>query len=473
MKAVSSRLLALVVAVAPLAACQEHAEPSLTPGQKKKVEAHLLSQAPTPKLPLGAVIEDQVKLVGVDVDKTEVAPGDTVTVTWYIEGLADKPDDNMIFVHFQGRPNDRKAWMNLDHHPIEGLFPLRKLKKGQVIKDVQTFTIKDEFPGGEAKLYWGLWRGEYRLKIKNPDQVANDGDNRVIAATFKVKGDDKPANAAAGLPTATARKLPEGQTLTIDGKLDEAAWDTTQWTPWWTSPDGKNGAAPRVRARFLWDDAFLYVAVQAPDEDVWSTFTDRDSNTWEQEVIELFIDADGDQKDYLELQVTPANVVFDAKFERHRSDLAKARAWNMAGLKTGAHVDGTLNARDDRDRGYTVEMAVPVAEVPGAVAPIAHGQTWRANLFRWDFPKGGRQMAAAFSPPVVGDFHALNKFGTIQFVDPVQARLPAVRAASKNGDIVAPSPVKLDPAKLRALDLKKPGAPTPAKPGADAPADVK
>ena len=60
---------------------------------------------------------------------------------------------------------------------------------------------------------------------------------------------DEVANTAILLWFATARKLPEGQTITVDGKLDEAAWDTTQWTPWWTSPDGKNGAAPRVRAR--------------------------------------------------------------------------------------------------------------------------------------------------------------------------------------------------------------------------------
>ena len=61
------------------------------------------------------------------------------------------------------------------------------------------------------------------------------------------------------------------------------------------------------------DADYLYIAVESEDTDVWSTFTKRDANTWEQEVIEVFIDADGNKKDYLELQVTPANVVFDAK----------------------------------------------------------------------------------------------------------------------------------------------------------------
>jgi hypothetical protein len=71
-------------------------------------------------------------------------------------------------------------------------------------------------------------------------------------------------------------------------------------------------------------------------------------------------------------------------------------------------------------------MAIPVAEVPGAKSPITHGHVWRANLFRWDFPKGKRSTASAFSPPG-GDFHALSKFGRVRFVDPRQKNGPAIQ----------------------------------------------
>ena len=189
---------------------------------------------------------------------------------------------------------------------------------------------------------------------------------------------------------------------------------------------------------------------------MWSKFTERDSNTWEQEVIELFIDADGDKKDYLELQVTPANVVFDAKFARHRSDLKIARAWNMAGLKTAVSVDGTLNKRDDVDKSWTVEMAVPFAEVPGAKTPPKNGSLWRANLFRWDWPKSSkRQKAAAFSPPVIGDFHALHRFGRIRFVDPKQTK----RLGKPGKTLLRPIPIpapKQDNASLRPSNAQDP-----------------
>lgn len=395
------------------AGCSEHLEATLTPAQQKRVQAHLLDAPPSPQIKIGAVIEDQIRLIGLDLDKRSYTPGEPLTVTWYLEALQDGREDNMIFVHLQGPKNNARAWMNLDHHPIEGLWPLRKLKKGQIVKDVQTFTIRPDFLPGEAHLYWGLWRGERRLKISNPDAVKVDSEGRVIAADIKILGDPK---AKPALTTATAAALAEGETITLDGKLDEGAWSRAVWTSYWTDPRGRGAPAPKTRARFLWSATHLYIGVYAEDEDVWSEFTDRDSNTWEQEVIEVFIDADGDRKDYLELQVTPANVIFDARFAKHRSDLATARAWNMEGFKTAVHVDGTVNKRDDLDRGYTVEMAIPVAEVPGAKAPISGGQSWRVNLFRWDAPKGQRQVSSAFSPPIVPDFHALNRFGRLKMM---------------------------------------------------------
>lgn len=469
------RTLAAVTLLALAAAgCQEYAEPTLTPGQKKKVEAHLLTDTPTPQHPVGAVIEGQVKLIGYDIDKTSAAPGEKVDITYYIEVLAEKPDDNKIFVHFQGRKNDPKAWINLDHHPIEGLHPLRKTKKGQIIKDVQSFKIREDFPGGPARIYWGLWRGNYRLKVDNKDAatVEVDKEGRVVLATVQIKG--KPGaephkKPRARLPMARGAKLAEGESIKIDGKLDEPVWSRAVATAEWTSPDGKDGPAPKTSARFAWTPTHLYIGVESADSDIWSTFTDRDSNTWEQEVIEVFIDADGDKKDYLELQVTPANVIFDAKFERHRSDLSKARAWNMEGFETAVAVDGTLNERDDTDKSWTVEMAIPVAQVPGAKAPLAHGFTWRINLFRWDAPKDGRQQAAAFSPPIVGDFHALDRFGRLRFMDPALTqklqggrpliqprtipldakkaglRLPGNPAAPKVPPIVAPTGAKAAP----------------------------
>lgn len=471
----SRRALASLALAALLGAtgCAEYAEPTLTPAQQKKVQSNLLEAAPSPQFPVGAVVDNQVRLIGYDLDRPKAKPGETLTITWYLEALAEPMADNNLFVHFQGRKNDRAAWMNLDHAPVEGLLPLRRLKKGQIVKDIQTFTIKPDFPGGPAHLFWGLWRGDQRLKVTEAGKATVDAEGRLQIARIDV---DAPVAAEKNRrkALAIAPRLPAGAAITLDGKLDEPIWAGARPTEWFTAPDGSDKVVPRTRARFTWDADFVYVAVEATDDDVWSTFTDRDSNTWEQEVIELFIDADGDRKDYLELQVTPANVVFDARFESHRSDLAKARAWNMAGFKTAVAVDGTLNARDDVDRGYTIEMAVPIAEVPGARQPPAHGQTWKLNLFRWDLPKAGRQVASAFSPPIVGDFHALDRFGELRFEDAAAARaaqplLPAGALEKTPIPLPADKQIRQVPANAASLMAAPPSAPESA-PASAAPA---
>jgi hypothetical protein len=288
--------------------------------------------------------------------------------------------------------------------------------------------------------------------------VPHDDKGRVIVATLQVQGEPRfPAD----LPTASAARVHAGEAMTVDGKLDEPVWSRATSTDWWVAPDGKGGPAPRTRARFAWDDQYLYVGVESEDTDVWTTFTDRDSNTWEQEVIETFIDADGDAKDYLELQVTPANVLFDARFTHHRSDLAEARKWNMEGWKTAVQVDGTLNQRDDQDKGWTVEMAIPVAQVPGAPHnPIRAGDDWRLNLFRWDLPKGEHQQAAAFSPPIVGDFHALDRFGRVRFVGDAPAPASVALPAPGSGPVFEATPVKVDPKVIEVLKQHPIPAPT-------------
>ena len=47
-------------------------------------------------------------------------------------------------------------------------------------------------------------------------------------------------------------------------------------------------------ARMLWDEDNLYFLFEMIDADVWSTFDNRDDQIWQQEVVEIFIDPDGE-----------------------------------------------------------------------------------------------------------------------------------------------------------------------------------
>ena len=92
-----------------------------------------------------------------------------------------------------------------------------------------------------------------------------------------------------------------------------------------------------------------------------------------------------------------------------------------------------------------------------ANVPPQVGTVWRANFFRMDMPAGKPQSGTAWSPPLVGDFHALDKFGELAFGDetgklpppPAVARplQPAPAGAPlQKAQMVAPPPALKTPA---------------------------
>jgi len=105
-----------------------------------------------------------------------------------------------------------------------------------------------------------------------------------------------------------------------------------------------------------------------------------------------------------------------------------------------------LNKREDQDKGWTAEIAIPLEDVKGMddkstlTLPPALGTVWRINMYRMDVPQGKPQQAAGWSPPLVGDFHALDRFGELVFGDaqgavppPPAPPTPAALAKEKTG----------------------------------------
>ena len=103
-----------------------------------------------------------------------------------------------------------------------------------------------------------------------------------------------------------------GPIIEIDGDLTDGGWANAVTAP---LADAATGDAP-IRATELsltWDWEYLYVAFTCRDDGPTNArLTVRDANLWEEEVVEVFIDADDDQKTYVELEWNPLNTLFDA-----------------------------------------------------------------------------------------------------------------------------------------------------------------
>jgi hypothetical protein len=204
--------------------------------------------------------------------------------------------------------------------------------------------------------------------------------------------------------------------IAIDGVLAEASWDKAEKAgPFVRSLDGKPATAA-TEARLLWDDDNLYVAFLCEDANAASPFFGDDEKLYTSNVVELFLNPSGDDSRYDEIEVAPTNALFDASFSggpRKGMDLS----WSSH-ARHAVHVDGTLNDPRDVDRGWTVELAIPFASLTGMPRPRPRqGDRWKFNLYRLRQGPGQPGEGQAYSPPMRGDFHALDRFATLRFED--------------------------------------------------------
>lgn len=204
-------------------------------------------------------------------------------------------------------------------------------------------------------------------------------------------------------------------TIEIDGVLAEPDWDRAERAgPLVRSLDGKPAAEQTV-ARLLWDDESLYVAFQVEDAEVATPFTRDDQPLYQSNVVEIFLNPSGDLARYDEIEIAPSNALFDASFTGRRQGMDLS--WSSH-ARHAVHVDGTLNDSRDVDRGWTAELAIPFAALTGMPSPRPkRGDAWRFNLYRLRQYPGRSGEGQAYSAPMVGDFHTLDRFATLRFED--------------------------------------------------------
>jgi hypothetical protein len=222
------------------------------------------------------------------------------------------------------------------------------------------------------------------------------------------------------------------KTPTIDGKLREPAWEAAPWSEEFVDIEGEKKPRPRqkTRMKMLWDDQYLYIGAQLDETHVWATLTQHDSVIFHDNDFEVFLDPDGDSHLYAELEINALNATWDLLLPRPYKDGGKAiNGWEIRGLKTAVHVDGTLNDPRDVDRGWSVEIAWPwksLAELSYCPVPPRDGDQWRINFSRvqWQHEvvdgryrkiKGRPEDNWVWSPQGVINMHRPERWGIVQF----------------------------------------------------------
>ncbi len=219
----------------------------------------------------------------------------------------------------------------------------------------------------------------------------------------------------------------------VDGRIESAAWAKAPWTDWFVDIQGDAKPAPRyrTRAKMLWDDQYLYLAAELEEPQVWATLTQHDSVIFHDNDFEVFLNPSGDGRNYFEFEINALNTGWDLFLTKPYREGGKAdNSWEIPGLRTAIHVNGTLNDASDTDRGWTLEIAFPWAAFASR-APVTRpkaGDQWRVNLSRVEWrtnieggkyvkPAGEKEDNWVWSPQGVINMHIPDRWGFVRFVE--------------------------------------------------------
>jgi hypothetical protein len=205
--------------------------------------------------------------------------------------------------------------------------------------------------------------------------------------------------------------------ICIDGDLGDPGWQSAQKLHLLNNVDGApvRERSARSYALTCYDSASLYVAFVNHDRHIFSSYNERDEFLWKEEVVELFIDTDDHLSTYIELEVSPKNVVFDSFItDTANIDLVVTPRFDLCGWHTAVKVHGTVNDHSDHDSLWTVEMAIPFASLESDFTlKEIEDYVWRINFYRIDRDNTGPNNYAW--SPTYARFHSPSRFGTIKF----------------------------------------------------------
>lgn len=264
---------------------------------------------------------------------------------------------------------------------------------------------------------------------------------------------DYPPCNADSIPHYTSYKI--NSPIQIDGKLNESVWINAPRSNSFKDLVSGESTIHETRAAVLWDDDFLYIGYWIEEPNLEATLTERDSRIYTNNDVELFI---AGEDAYYEFEINAYGTIYEVLFIWEEAYIEKGYSrmepfdrektgvrpfhgvgyknhprgrrigfwnWDFPGLQSAVFLDGTINDDSDRDRGWTVELALPwsgmeaLAMEDNVNLPPKNEDVWRMDFSRFnqykEAPPANDSGGWAWSSHGVWDSHVPECFTFIHF----------------------------------------------------------
>lgn len=146
--------------------------------EENLAKGKITDRAPPVSNQFSAAFGHSVELIGFDISPNKVETGRDLRVR-YVFKCNKKPDPgDELFVHIL----HDGGFINADHVPVGGAYPVGKWQPGEYIVDEHTIHVPKEWTGDEIQLAVGFWNRDThkRLTVRKADGKVTE--NRVVLA---------------------------------------------------------------------------------------------------------------------------------------------------------------------------------------------------------------------------------------------------------------------------------------------------
>ncbi|MEO6760031.1 MAG: carbohydrate-binding family 9-like protein [Saprospiraceae bacterium] len=231
--------------------------------------------------------------------------------------------------------------------------------------------------------------------------------------------------------------------ITIDAKLDEAAWRDAPSMGDFTFNWYQSGEKEQTVAKMLWDDNNLYISWYIRDKHISAYEKQHHGPVSKDDCVEIFIAPNpAKPKNYYTWEINAIGTMLN----RNKSDWYTLGAtWEPEGVEYRTTFHGAAKKDESPDDDHwIVEMKVPFRNFvrDSGHTPPREGDEWRLNVNRIG-GQTNRQLSSwnPIPPPSTG-FHSPEAFGRVIFAGSVPVAAPRARAGGRR--------IRFDAAEARA-----------------------